>query len=101
MENSNACRCYKCIAGSFGALLEEEGVALRASFIARQGRKVRHASFNDLPIGRSVDEMLRLVRAIQFYDKNGEVCPANWQPGSKTIKAHPDGSKEFFEATSR
>ena len=89
------------ISSSFGALLEEEGVALRATFIVDQKGIVRHASFNDLPIGRSVDEMLRLVRAIQFFDKNGEVCPANWQPGSNTIKALPNESKEFFEQTVR
>lgn len=91
----------KRIAAGFDALLAEEGVALRASFIVDPQGMVRHASYNDLPIGRSVDEMLRLVKAIQFFDKHGEVCPANWQPGSKTIKAHPDDSKEFFESVHR
>lgn len=91
----------KRISTAFGALLEEEGVALRASFIIDPKGIVRHASFNDLPIGRSVDESLRLVRAIQFFDKHGEVCPANWQPGGKTIKAHPSGSKEYFESEAR
>lgn len=91
----------KKIASDFGALLSEEGVALRASFIVDRKGVVRHASYNDLPIGRSVDEMLRLVKAIQFFDEHGEVCPANWQPGSKTMKAHPDDSKEFFESVHR
>jgi alkyl hydroperoxide reductase subunit AhpC len=51
---------------------------------------------NDLPVGRSVDETLRLVKAFQFVEKHGEVCPANWQPGAATMKADPVGSKEYF-----
>jgi peroxiredoxin (alkyl hydroperoxide reductase subunit C) len=85
----------KRISRDWGALLEEEGVALRASFIVDKEGIVRHASFNDLPIGRSVDEALRIVKAIQFFDKHGEVCPANWQPGAKTI--NPGHSKSYFE----
>ena len=53
---------------------------------------------NDLPLGRSVDEALRMVQALQFFEKNGEVCPANWQEGSRTIKPTVDDSKEFFGA---
>ena len=53
---------------------------------------------NDLPVGRSVDETLRLVKAFQFTDEHGEVCPANWSEGSKTIKADPNGSLEYFAA---
>ena len=52
-----------------------------------------------MPVGRSVDETLRLVQAFQFTDKHGEVCPANWKPGKKTMKAEPTGSKEYFEST--
>lgn len=87
----------KRIASDFGALLEPEGVALRASFIVDTKGIVRHSSFNDLPIGRSVDEALRLIKAIQFYDEHGEVCPANWQPGGKTIDPRPAHSKAYFE----
>merc|ERR1711953_649359 len=51
---------------------------------------------NDLPVGRSVDETLRLVQAFQFVDEHGEVCPAGWKPGKETMKADPQGSKEYF-----
>jgi alkyl hydroperoxide reductase subunit AhpC len=48
---------------------------------------------NDLPVGRSVDEVLRIIQAFQFVEKHGEVCPAGWKPGSATMKADPSGSK--------
>ena len=57
---------------------------------------LRQITINDLPVGRSVDETLRLVQAFQFTDKHGEVCPANWTPGKDTIKPNVQGSKEFF-----
>ena len=56
---------------------------------------MRHQLVNDLPLGRSVDEALRMVQALQFFEKNGEVCPANWK-GAATIKPDPKGSQEFF-----
>ena len=52
---------------------------------------------NDLPVGRSVDETLRLIDAFQFTDKYGEVCPANWNPGQDTIKATPEGNKAYLD----
>lgn len=52
---------------------------------------------NDLPVGRSVDEVLRLIKAFQFVEKHGEVCPAGWVPGADTIKPNPEGSKEYFQ----
>jgi alkyl hydroperoxide reductase subunit AhpC len=57
---------------------------------------VRHITINDLPIGRSVDEALRVVQAVQFAEEHGEVCPANWTPGKDSMKADPEGSKEYF-----
>ena len=57
---------------------------------------VRQITINDLPIGRSVDEALRLIDAIQFTDKHGEACPANWKKDAATIKPTVDGSKEYF-----
>jgi alkyl hydroperoxide reductase subunit AhpC len=57
---------------------------------------LRQITVNDLPVGRSVDETLRLVKAFQFVDKHGEVCPANWTPGAATMKADPKGSMEYF-----
>jgi alkyl hydroperoxide reductase subunit AhpC len=57
---------------------------------------VRVKHINDLPLGRNVDEALRLLEAIQFTDKHGEVCPANWTRGGKTIKPNPTDSKAYF-----
>ena len=51
---------------------------------------------NDLPQGRSVDEVLRMVDTLRFHEKHGEVCPANWRPGSATITADPEKSRAFF-----
>ncbi|MCX2185823.1 peroxiredoxin, partial [Streptomyces sp. SKN60] len=73
----------------YGVLLEDEGVALRGIFLIDPKGILRQITINDLPVGRSVDESLRLLEAFQFTDKYGEVCPANWQPGSDTIKATP------------
>jgi alkyl hydroperoxide reductase subunit AhpC len=90
----------KQIAKDYGVLIEageDTGVAARGTFIIDPKQNVRVASVNDLPIGRSVDEVLRLLQAIQFHEKHGEVCPANWKAGSLTMKADPKGSKEYFE----
>jgi alkyl hydroperoxide reductase subunit AhpC len=65
-------------------------------FIINPEGVLRQITVNDLPVGRSVDETLRLVKAFQFVDKHGEVCPANWQPGAATMKADPKGSMEYF-----
>lgn len=86
------------IARSYGVLLEDEGIALRGLFIIDPKGVLRQMTVNDLPVGRSVDETVRLVKAFQFTDKYGEVCPANWQEGSKGMKADPKGSKEYFAA---
>ncbi|RXG69368.1 Thioredoxin-dependent peroxide reductase, mitochondrial [Armadillidium vulgare] len=86
----------KKISKDYGVLLEEDGVALRGLFLIDPQGIIKHISINDLPVGRSVDETLRLLKAFQFVEKHGEVCPANWQPDSPTIKPNPDGSKEYF-----
>jgi alkyl hydroperoxide reductase subunit AhpC len=83
------------VARDYGVLLPE-GVALRGLFVIDPKGIVRHITVNDLPIGRSVDEALRVVQAVQFADQHGEVCPANWTPGKETMKADPEGSKEYF-----
>jgi alkyl hydroperoxide reductase subunit AhpC len=85
----------KSISREYGVLLEG-GVALRGLFLIDREGIVRHITINDLPIGRSVDEALRVLDALQFYEKHGEVCPANWKPGGDTIKPNPQGSKEYF-----
>jgi alkyl hydroperoxide reductase subunit AhpC len=87
----------KVIAKDYGVLLDA-GIALRGLFLIDADGLVRHEVINDLPLGRSVDEALRMVRALQFFEKHGEVCPANWQEGSRTIKPSPTESKEFFGA---
>jgi alkyl hydroperoxide reductase subunit AhpC len=79
-------------------VLLPSGIALRGLFLIDQKGIVRHQVVNDLPLGRSVDEALRMVKALQFYERNGEVCPANWMEGAATIKATPNGSKKFFAA---
>ncbi|KAK8732050.1 hypothetical protein OTU49_007158 [Cherax quadricarinatus] len=87
----------KNISRDYGVLLEDEGVALRGLFLIDPEGIVRHMSINDLPVGRSVEETLRLLKAFQFVAEHGEVCPANWQPESPTIKPDPAGSREYFE----
>lgn len=85
------------IAKSYDVLLDA-GIALRGLFLIDKDGIVRHQVVNDLPLGRSVDEALRMVQALQFFEKNGEVCPANWQEGARTIKPTPGDSQEFFNA---
>ena len=79
----------------YGVLIEDLGVALRGLFLIDPEGIVRQMTVNDLSVGRSVDETLRLLDAFQFADKYGEVCPANWNRGSDTIKATPEGNKEY------
>jgi alkyl hydroperoxide reductase subunit AhpC len=72
------------------------GVSLRGTVIISPEGVVRHVGINDAPVGRSVDEYIRLVEAFRYVDKHGEVCPAGWKPGSKTMKANPSESKAYF-----
>jgi len=85
------------IAKRYGCLKEDEGIAFRGLYIIDDKGNLRQITINDLPVGRSVDETLRLVQAFQFTDKHGEVCPAGWKPGKETMKADPKGSKAYFE----
>ena len=86
----------KQISRDYGVLLDG-GVSLRGLFLIDKEGVVRHQLVNDLPLGRSVDEALRLVDALQFFEQNGEVCPANWQVGDLTIAPDPKRSREYFE----
>ena len=88
----------KTISTNYG-VLAEGGVALRGLFLIDKAGVVRHQLVNDLPLGRSVDEALRMVEALQFFEQNGEVCPANWHPGSSGMKADPNGSQAYFQKT--
>jgi peroxiredoxin (alkyl hydroperoxide reductase subunit C) len=87
----------KQIARDYDVLLNES-VALRGLFLIDKAGVVRHQVVNDLPLGRSVDEALRIVKALQYFETNGEVCPADWKEGKRTIKPSVAGSKEFFGA---
>ena len=84
------------ISRDYGVLKEEDGIAFRGLFIIDDKGVLRQITINDLPVGRSVDETLRLVQAFQYTDKHGEVCPVNWKPGSATIKPDPKNSQEYF-----
>uniref|UniRef100_A0A8C5Q418 Peroxiredoxin-2 n=1 Tax=Leptobrachium leishanense TaxID=445787 RepID=A0A8C5Q418_9ANUR len=84
------------IAKDYGVLKEEDGVSFRGLFIIDKKGILRQITINDLPVGRSVEETLRLVQAFQFTDTHGEVCPAGWKPGSSTIKPNVKDSKEYF-----
>ncbi|XP_050294517.1 peroxiredoxin-like isoform X1 [Anthonomus grandis grandis] len=85
------------IAKAYGVLHEASGVAFRGLFIIDGNGIIRQMTINDLPVGRSVDETLRLVQAFQFTDEHGEVCPAGWTPGKKTIKPSTEESKDYFK----
>ncbi|MGQ9503334.1 MAG: peroxiredoxin [Thermogutta sp.] len=85
----------KKISEAYGVLLPN-GIALRGLFFIDKDGIVRHEVINDLPLGRSVDEALRVIKAWQFYEQHGEVCPANWHEGDPTIKPDPKASTEFF-----
>jgi peroxiredoxin (alkyl hydroperoxide reductase subunit C) len=77
-------------------VLFNESVALRASFLIDSDRKIRHAVINDLPLGRNIDEMLRMVDAVNFTNKHGEVCPAGWQDGEEAMKPDTEGVAEYL-----
>ncbi len=77
-------------------VLHTDGIALRGLFLIDKEGVVRHQVVNDLPLGRSVDEALRMVKALQYVEEYGEVCPANWHEGDPTIKPDPNDSKQFF-----
>nr|AFP33291.1 peroxiredoxin-3 [Dugesia japonica] len=87
----------KQISKDYGVLLESAGIALRGLFLIDKAGIVRHITINDLPVGRSIDEVLRLIKAFQFVETHGEVCPANWKENSLTIKPDPKGSLKYFE----
>jgi peroxiredoxin (alkyl hydroperoxide reductase subunit C) len=89
----------KDIARDYNVLDEEAGIALRGLFIIGPDGVIRHSTINFLPVGRSVDETLRVLQAFQYVDSHpDEVCPANWQPGEKTMNPDPVKSKDFFAA---
>jgi len=85
----------KSISTDYGVLLED-GVALRGLFLIDKEGMVRHQLVNDLPLGRNVDEALRVIDALQFHETHGEVCPANWRPGDDAMKPTPEGVADYL-----
>lgn len=73
-----------------------DAVALRGSFLIDKNQVVRHAVINDLPLGRNMDEMLRMCDALTFFEQHGEVCPAGWHKGDKGMKADAKGVAEYL-----
>lgn len=89
----------KTIAKDYNVLDEEAGVAVRGLFIIDPDGVIMHATVNNLPVGRNVDETLRVLQAFQYIRSHpDEVCPANWTPGNPTMNPDPVKSKEYFAA---
>lgn len=86
----------KTIAKDYQVLKGDEGIAYRGLFLIDKKGIVRHQVVNDLPLGRSVDEALRMLDALIFYETHGEVCPANWKAGDKSMKATREGVESYF-----
>ena len=99
-------RNYDVLVGATDAFVETEdsaentsvggGVALRGSFLIDEDGVVRHAVLNDLPLGRNIDEMLRMVDALSYHQKHGEVCPAGWKDGDIAMKESPEGVADYL-----
>lgn len=85
----------KDIAREYGVLFNN-AVALRGLFLIDREGVVRHALINDLPLGRNIDEALRILDALQFHETHGEVCPANWKDGEEGMKATPEGVATYL-----
>ena len=85
----------KDISKAYDVLLDG-GVALRGSFLIDKDGTVRHAVINDLPLGRNIDEMIRMVDTMLFVNEHGEVCPAGWQKGDDGMKADTEGVAEYL-----
>jgi peroxiredoxin (alkyl hydroperoxide reductase subunit C) len=87
---------HKTVARSYGTLFEEGGVAFRGLFLIDKNQVVQHVTLNNLPLGRNVEEVIRVLDAMQYHEEHGEVCPANWKKGDKALKASNEGLKTFF-----
>jgi peroxiredoxin (alkyl hydroperoxide reductase subunit C) len=85
----------KSISRQYGVLLDA-GIALRGTFLIDRDGIVRHAVVNDLPLGRNIDEALRMVDALQFHEKHGDVCPANWQEGKEAMTPTAEGVAKYL-----
>ena len=81
---------------AYGVESSEVSIALRGTFLIDRDGFVRHQVINDLPLGRNMDELIRMVEALQFFENNGEVCPAGWNKGDKGIIASPEGVTDYL-----
>lgn len=88
-------------ARSFNVLFEEQGIAYRGLFLIDAHGIIRHQVVNDLPLGRSVDEVLRTLDAWLYFEQNGEVCPANWNKGKKAFVPNQEGLENYFASAVR
>ncbi|WP_438950773.1 peroxiredoxin [Porticoccus sp.] len=88
------------ICRAYDVEFDEAGVAFRGSFLIDEDGVVRHQIVNDLPLGRDIDEMLRIVDALSFHQKHGEVCPAGWKEGDKGMDASPTGVASYLAENS-
>jgi peroxiredoxin (alkyl hydroperoxide reductase subunit C) len=84
------------IAKSYDVEHPDAGVAFRGTFIIDKTGVVRHQTVNDLPLGRNMDEIIRMIDALQFHEAHGEVCPAGWQKGDEGMNASPDGVASYL-----
>lgn len=106
-KDKSISRKYDVLIGATPAYVETEDgeeettvggdVALRGSFLIDEEGIVRHAVINDLPLGRNIDEMLRMIDALSFNQKHGEVCPAGWKEGDSGMKADADGVADYLD----
>lgn len=86
----------KTISRDYDVLMTQEGIAYRGLFLIDKEGIVRHQVVNDLPLGRSVDEALRILDALLYFEKHGEVCPANWRHGKQGFKPSNEGLEQYF-----
>jgi peroxiredoxin (alkyl hydroperoxide reductase subunit C) len=88
---------HKTISRDYDVLIPEAGIALRGTFLIDKNGVVQQQTINNLPLGRNVDEMIRLLEALQYTETHGEVCPANWKKGETAMKATQEGLKSYFK----
>jgi len=91
----------KTISADYDVLVEGAGIAYRGLFLIDKQGVVQHQVVNNLPLGRSVDETLRMVDALQYFENNGEVCPANWHKGAAGMKPTDAGLKSWFQKVTK
>ena len=86
----------KTIAADYGVLLQDAGIALRGLFIINKDGMLKHATINHLDLGRNIEEVLRVLDAVDFSEQHGEVCPANWKKGEKAMKPTAESLKQYM-----